>query len=475
MNASSATVNRAAANREKRWVALSSLLAAVLLTTLKLVVGLKTHSLGILAEAAHSALDLLAAAVTLWAVAVAALPADRDHTYGHGKFENLSALIETLLLLATCAWVVYEALHRLLFAAAVEVEPSVWAFGVVLFSIVVDISRSRALRRAADKHQSQALAADALHFSTDVWSSCVVLAGLCCVLAADRFQIPSLKVADPVAALGVALIVVSLSLKLGKQAVDDLLDRVPRGLQERVSAVAAGVPGVEQVRQVRLRRSGPEIFADVTLAVGRTTTFEKAHEISDQAADAVRTVLPEADVVVHAEPVAESQEDLTAMVRTLAAHHGMGAHAVRVYQREHERWFECHLEVDPSLSLEEAHGQATAFELELREKMPEIARVVTHLEPIGTAMAIPAEPASTAEIGTALAEFAASRGVGGTPHNIQVQWVGGELQLSCHCRLTGGTPIVDAHQFTVAAEEFLRSRIPNLGRVVIHVEPMKGE
>ena len=164
--------------REKLRVAVSSLLAATVLTVLKLVVGLRTHSLGILAEAAHSGLDLLAAGVTLWAVHMSSRPADRKQTYGYGKFENLSALFETLLLLVTCLWIVYEASRRLFFHGPIEVDPSVWAFLVVMLSIVVDFSRSRALLRVSKKYHSQALEADALHFSTDIWSSCVVLFGL---------------------------------------------------------------------------------------------------------------------------------------------------------------------------------------------------------------------------------------------------------------------------------------------------------
>ena len=149
-----------------------------MLTVLKLVVGLMTHSLGILAEAAHSGLDLLAAGVTLWAVYMSSRPADRKQTYGYGKFENLSALFETLLLLVTCLWIVYEASRRLFFHEPIEVDPSKWAFLVIMLSIVVDFSRSRALLRVSKKYQSQALEADALHFSTDIWSSCVVLFGL---------------------------------------------------------------------------------------------------------------------------------------------------------------------------------------------------------------------------------------------------------------------------------------------------------
>ena len=160
---------RTEADREKRWVALSSFLAATLLTVLKLVIGLATNSLGILSEAAHSGFDLIAAAVTLWAVHMSSQPADRTHTYGHGKFENLSALVETLLLMGTCVWIVHESMQRLFFAEeTIHVEANIAAFLVVILSIAVDFSRSRALNRVARKHDSQALEADALHFSTDV-------------------------------------------------------------------------------------------------------------------------------------------------------------------------------------------------------------------------------------------------------------------------------------------------------------------
>jgi len=179
------------ADREKRRVAFVSVLAAVLLTSLKIVVGLSTGSLGILSEAAHSGLDLVAAAITLWAVRVSGQPADREHTYGHGKFENLSALAETALLLVTCVWIFYEVAQRLFFSE-VHVEPSAWAFAIMAISIAVDFGRSRALARVARKYESRALEADALHFSTDIWSSLVVMVGLGAVLVSERLHLPGL-------------------------------------------------------------------------------------------------------------------------------------------------------------------------------------------------------------------------------------------------------------------------------------------
>ena len=269
----------------------------------------------------------------------------------------------------------------------------------MLLSIVVDFSRSRALNKYAQKYHSQALEADALHFSTDIWSSMVVLLGLAGVGGRDAIHVPWLAQADTVAALGVAGMVVWVSLRLGKKSVDDLLDRIPVDLQEKVTAAAAGVAGVLQVTKVRTRRSGSEVFADVTLSVGHATSFEKAHQIADEAAAAVRAILPGADVVVHAEPVPQPDEELTTTVRVLAARHGMGAHGIRIYYEQGQRWVELHLEVAGQLSLEQAHQQATEFEHDLLATVPGLARVVSHLEPAGDAMAtVRAEPANQAEV-----------------------------------------------------------------------------
>lgn len=463
---------QAAADREKRLVALSSLAAATLLTLLKVVVGLATNSLGILSEAAHSGLDLGAAGITLWAVRISGRPADQDHTYGHGKFENLSALLQTLLLLITCAWIVYEAFSRLMVDEGVVVDASVWAFAVIFLSIAVDYSRSRALSRAARKYNSQALEADALHFSTDIWSSCVVLLGLVGVLVADHFQLPWLHRADAVAALGVAMIVIFISLQLGKRSVDDLLDRVPTHLQEEVTRTASGVPGVEDVTQVRVRRSGPEVFADVTLTVNRAKAFENAHDIASETEAAVRELLPKADVVVHVEPVRPAQEDLVTSVRLLAARLGMGAHAVRIYQQDGQRALELHLEVDERLSLGEAHHQASQFEDILHQQYPDLARIVTHIEPAGEAAAtMHSEPACARPVRQAIETFLATEPIVVDPHDIKVLEVGGELAVSFHCALDPSIAITAAHDLTLRLENHLRAEVPNIGRVVIHVEP----
>jgi cation diffusion facilitator family transporter len=280
--------------REKRSAALVSLAAAVVLTALKILVGALTGSLGILAEAAHSSLDLIAALITYLAVRISGRPPDRTHLYGHGKIENLSALVETGLLLVTCGWIVLEAIRRLTTHSA-HVEVTFWSFAVMAVSILVDLSRSRVLLRAAKKFQSQALEADALHFQTDVWSSAVVIAGL--VLA--RFGIGS---ADAVAALGVSVVVVWVSARLGRRTVDALLDSAPAGMEERILAVVEGIPGVRNCHNIRVRYSGPVLFIDLHVLVDGKQTLEQAHCLTETIEAAIQEVAPRADVTVHPEP-----------------------------------------------------------------------------------------------------------------------------------------------------------------------------
>jgi cation diffusion facilitator family transporter len=291
---------------EKRSVALLSVLAAVGLTTFKLIVGLLTNSLGILAEAAHSGLDLVAAAMTYFAVRVSDKPADDRHHFGHGKVENLSALFETLLLLATSGWIIFEAIDRL-FIHPAKVEASLWSFVVMGGSIFIDINRSRMLYKAAKKYNSQALEADALHFSTDVWSSTVVILGLVGVTLAKYLpNLDWMHQADSVAALVVAIIVIYVSVELGWRTIAALLDSAPQGMLEKVEAAARSVSDVVDAHAVRIRPSGPTWFIDLHVTMNGNIHLNRAHATTEVIEKAVQAIVPGADVTVHVEPASEA-------------------------------------------------------------------------------------------------------------------------------------------------------------------------
>jgi cation diffusion facilitator family transporter len=289
-------------SNEKNSAALSSVAAAVLLTGLKIVVGLHSGSLGILAEAAHSTLDFAAAMITLFAVRAASKPADPQHPYGHGKVENLSALVETLLLLGTCAWIIYQSVSRLV-SGQMIVKASIWTFGVMFISILVDISRSRMLYRIAAKHRSQALEADALHFSSDVWSSIVVIFGLAGVRVGQWYpRFGFLEKADAIAGLVVAAIVVWVSGKLGLRAIQALLDASPEGVVEKIKSRVEAMENVFDCHAVRVRHSGPHYFVDLHITLDGNLPLHTAHTLTEDVERAVEAILPGADVTVHPEP-----------------------------------------------------------------------------------------------------------------------------------------------------------------------------
>ena len=456
---------------EKSSVALTSVLAALLLTGTKIGIGFWTGSLGVLAEAMHSGLDLVAALVTLWAVRASGRPADSEHAYGHGKIENLSALFETLLLLGTCAWIIKEAVTRLFFRAEIHVEANVWSFLVVIASIVVDYSRSRALLRVAKKFESQALEADALHFATDIWSSLVVLLGLAGVFVAHEFKIPWLTKADAVAALGVAVVVVVVSIRLGKKSIADLLDTVPSDLATRIAGFAR-VEGVREVRHVRVRRSGPEVFIDLSIVVDRRESLQRGHEIACGAEAAIKRELPRADIVVHVEPAEGYGEDILAAARRIAASHDTAAHNLAIYEDDSGLTLEMHLEMSADLPLSQAHRRSQEIDDELRATIPRLCRVVSHIEPAGETR--PTTLASTKDsdnIKAILARIPELQEPSKAPQNVEIRCCGSELSLSFRCTLPGSTSIKEAHDFTEKIERSLRSQLPNLGRIMARIEP----
>jgi len=459
---------------EKKRAALSSVLAAVGLTGMKLAVGLLSGSLGILAEAAHSGLDLVAAVITLVAVSVSDRPADEVHPYGHGKIENFSALIETLLLFVTCAWIVYEAVRRIFFRD-VHVEPSLWAFLVVVVSIVVDINRSRMLSRAAKKHNSQALEADALHFSTDVWSSAVVLVGLALVWAGQTL-LPGrsgfFNRADAVAALGVAIIVFFVSYRLGKRTIDVLLDSAPSGLKEQILAATGEIEGVLKPGKVRLRRSGPRIFVDMTIEVDRNLSFERTHAIAEGVEARIQALVPGADVVIHTDPREPERENMARRIRAVAERNQVPVHNISVHEDGEEVHVDLHLEVDDHLLLHQAHDLATHIERDLRADIPKIVRVNTHIESRGTGIGngrnVTAEEGALVEKVRAITDAVAGRAC---CHNILVRRQGDRVSVSLHCGFAPNLPVIEAHRLSSRIEETLRREIPEIEQVLVHTEP----
>lgn len=461
----------ASMRREKRDVAGNSVLAALVITGLKIVVGIATGSLGILSEAAHSGLDLVAALITYFSVRVSDKPADADHQYGHGKVENISAFIETGLLLLTCVWIIFESIKRLFFHS-VEIEPSVAAFVVMFLSIAVDAWRSRSLGLIATKYDSQALEADALHFSTDIWSSAVVILGLALVWAGRNYHVGWLRRADPISALFVAGVVVSVSWRLARRTVDALLDAAPAGVRSQILDRIRTVEGVLEVERVRFRKAGNGYFADVSVGLERNSTFQRSEQVSDAVKSRVREILPDADVMVHPVPRARRTENIFDRIRAVATRHNFNVHDVSVQDLNGELHVEQHLELAELLSLKQAHDEVTRLETEMRAEIPEISTILTHIESepatIERGEEIVREPELEKRLKNIVKEFPEVMDV----HDFQFKKVRARLYVSCHCTLPDDMPLARVHDVQTSIEIRFKRDEPELFRVLIHPEPV---
>ena len=451
--------------QQKESVAADSVAASFLMTGGKLVVGLMTGSMGILSEAAHSLLDMGAAVITYFAVRVSDKPADEEHHYGHGKIEALSALIETALLFVTSFWIIYEASKRLL-TGNIEVEATWYAFAVVIASICIDISRSRALMKVAKETKSQALEADAIHFQSDIWSSTVVLIGLVCVLF-------GVKGADSVAALGVAVFVMKVGYQLGKRTFDVLIDTAPEGITEIARDIITTVPGVLGIERIRTRAMGPTVSIDAIILVNRKMNTETAHELSVQIENVLTAKFPEADVLIHMKAISLSSETIVETVHILGHKHGFSVHKVIVDTQENKRFVSYDLEVPRDLTVKEAHHLATETEKIIQKEIGDDIEINTHIDP-SSLYAEESKPIDEEELDKIASRIQKTAQI--CPklkniHNIRARKIGNEIILTLHCDADPEMPMIEAHEEAEKLEEAIRKNEQRIRIAVVHVEP----
>jgi cation diffusion facilitator family transporter len=462
--------------REKKRAALLSVGSAVVLLSLKTFLVVRTGSLGVLSEALHSGLDFLAAIITYLSVRMSDQPADEGHPYGHGKFENFSAFVETALLLITAVFIIYEGIDRLFFHH-VHIQPSVVALLILLVALSIDITRAKALGHVARKYHSEAIEADALHFSTDVWSTIVVIAGIGLVWAGETWHVPWLVYADSIAGLAVAGVILWVGSRLGRRTLDALVDAAPEGLRQEIARAVARMEGVLDVDRVRVRRAGNRHFVDATVSVARTTSLEQVHALSDAIEKRIGEIVP-SDVMVHAEPRAPQGEHLFESIRALAQRLGLAIHDVTALQQSGKLFIELHLEVDENLPLREAHRQATKLEEGIRALRDAPTDVNIHIEPLGTHIATPDTGlGEMKQLARAVEEFLNS-----LPseydelvnsHDARVRQVEHRILVSCHCTMRSDLPINKIHDVTAALVDRVKEHFPQIHRVTIHPEPFE--
>jgi cation diffusion facilitator family transporter len=450
---------------EKQTVAFASMGASAALAATKFAAGLLTGSLGILSEAIHSLIDFGATIITFFAVKWGDQPPDEEHQYGHAKFESVGALVETGLLFLTTGWIVYEALHRLL-TGDVHVELKWWAFVVVACSIVIDFNRSRALSRVAEATSSEALGADALHFSSDMWSSIAVLVGLGAVWSGYPWG-------DAVAALLVATVVLLAALRLGKRTLNTLLDAAPQGASEEIRSIVNGFDGVLALQRLRIRPAGPTLFVNAAVAVRRTMPVEDMARLKKDVGGAIRSAFPNADVTVTTDPVALDDETVYEKVMLIAGHHGLAIHHLVVQKMANRTAVSFDLEVDGTMSLRSAHDKATRLESSIRQDLGESVEVESHIEPMPESI-LEGEDADEGKRGEAeglLRKLAVKDSRIENVHNIRVRQNSQGLFVHYHCVFRPEESVETAHDIIDRIEIALQERMPQIRRVIAHAEP----
>ena len=444
----------------QRRTALVSVAAAASLLVLKLAVGLATHSLGLVSEAIHSGTDLVAALLTFFALGVAVRPADRSHQYGHGKAENLTALAEASLLTLVALLIAARALERLIGPGGGKVDATWYALAVVVCVIAIDVGRTTVSWRASRRYGSAALAANALHFGSDLAGSFAVLAGLVAARAgyADG---------DSIAALFVGLLVIAAAARLMRGNVDVLMDRAPADAEHAArNAIRALHPSVE-LRRLRMRQAAGRQFADVVIGVSPTAAVGQGHAAADAVEAAVARALPNADVVVHVEPIEDVSVHERAHAAAVAVPNVREVHNITLVDVDGRTELSLHVKLPGDLSLDEAHAIAEQLESTICAAVPEIAGVQTHLEPLLESTAASEVHAS----GEAVVRQIVRDATGSDPRELRFLRTGGGLVAFLTLGLDGTSRLDEAHARASTIEEQIRRARPDIADVIVHTEP----
>jgi cation diffusion facilitator family transporter len=450
-------------------VALNSLYAAVFITTIKILAAYFSGSLAILTEVVNSGIDIFVCLVTIFSVKYAAKPADEDHNYGHEKAENISALIQVLFLFGTSSFIIYEAVQRIFLGKHPELNITVWIFAALIGSMAIDFFRARTLNKVANETKSNALKADALHFSSDILSSSIVIIGLI-------FSYFGFEKADAISAFVVAIIIIVLGVNLSKKAIDSLLDRVPPGLTEKIRYETLLIEGVEGIRNFRIRSTGAKIFIDMTVNISRIIPFSKAHDIMDAVERRLHQLIDNADIVIHSEPVETDKETINDKIKMIVNSYGMKCHDVFSHKIGSEIFSELHVEVTDTNDLIKAHDKITEVEEKIKSEIGIISNVKIHIdEPSNILYDTTDITVKSQDVITEIKKIIS--------HNKNVTSCGafsviitnGKIRVSFDCTFDYHFSLDEVHDIVTLLESKilseLKERYPKLTNVIIHAEP----
>lgn len=444
--------------------------AAIVITLIKLLAAYFSGSLGVLSEVFNSGIDIFVCLVTIFSIKYSSRPPDEDHNYGHEKIENFSALFQVLILFLTCSYIIYEAIYRLFINKDIEVKVNIWIILALVFSMAIDYYRAKILRKVAKETKSNALEADALHFSSDILSSGVVIIGLLMIY----FNIS--KTADTIAALIVTGIIIYLGFKLSRKAIDALMDRVPAGMYEKVKYEAQLIEGVEGIKSCRIRGSGSKIYIDMVIQISRLAPFSKAHDIMDNVEKKIYEIIPNADLVIHSEPVETNKETINDKIRMVVSECGLKCHDIFSHKINNEIYSELHVEIDTTNDLTKAHSMITELENKIKQEIDIITHLKIHIdEPSELLFDTKDITENSKEIIRQVRNILSECSDVISSSDIQVVSTNGKIRISLNCLFDYIHSLEEVHDIVTVLESKifldLKEQNPKLSNVIIHAEP----
>lgn len=454
------------ARRLKERAALASIMVSTLMTAAKFAAGVASGSLAVLSEAGHNLADVAATILTYVAIRIANKPADEDHQFGHAKVEALAALVETGFLFALAAFILIEAFSRLA-SHDTSIDPKPIVFAVLIVSMIVDFARWLSLKRIAAATKSEALAADSMHFSSDIVASGLALCGI----TAAFYGYPE---GDALAALGLAPFIGVAGLKIGGRTVNTLVDTAPKGLTSQIRSIAQSVPGVIAVEALRLRPAGAEVFGDIAITVSRTLPLENAAAIEANVAAAIAAGHPEVALTVTARPTALDDETILERVLLIAAKRHVPVHHVTLQEIDGRTSISFDVELDGRMAHGNAHEIASGLEMEIGRELGSDIEVDSHIEPLEPRQlkGHPVPEEIRAEVALVLAEMSTNGPIRDV-HSVRVRKTPDGLVVNYHCRVRPYLSVGEVHDYVDALDHKMRGAFPGIVRIVGHAEPLR--
>ena len=465
-------------NKKKFRVARNSLFAAIFIVTIKLIASVFSGSLAVLSEFFHSSTDLLACIATLLSVRYSIKPPDREHHYGHEKIESFSALFQVLILVIMCIYIFYEAIERIL--RPPEIRLNFWIFAVIMICILIDFWRYKVLKKTAREAKSQALEGDALHFSSDILSSVVVLLSMSLYYFSDTSLLSPYKsiitYVDPVTAIIVSLIIIYTTFNLTRKAYDSLMDRVPPGIEKEIRDLVNETKEIEGIKNLRIRSSGAKYYIDMIILVDRTKQFSRVHEITDRAEARIKAKYPAADIVIHSEPTETQNETLSEKVKLICSEYELRCHDIFIHKTGEEHNLDLHIEVPVSCNLEEAHKLINYAEENIKKRIRTIKTINIHIDELSEMTYNSKDiTENSGEIIEAIKKIINDSDAVIKCKDFKILENNNNLRISLTCEFDGLLPMEKVHNEVTILENKIyykfKNTNTNINSIIIHSEP----